>query len=126
MFRVEIERRIPGRPLARLIGRLDSQSYRVCEEHLAPLLGPSTKALVLDLASLNYLSSMGLRVLMAATKALARHGAQCVVLSPQPGVRAILDIAKALPDQAVFESVAEADRYFDAIQKKAEEAARGG
>lgn len=121
MLRVEIERPAPGRALARLIGRLDSQTYRLCEEHLAPLLGPSTKVLVLDLAGLDYLNSMGLRVVMGVAKTLARHGAGCVISQPQPGVRAVLEIAKALPDQAIFASVAEADRYLDAIQKNAQE-----
>jgi anti-anti-sigma factor len=125
MFRVEIERRVPGRPVARLIGRLDSQSYRLCEEHLAPLLGPATTVLVLDLAGLTYINSMGLRVLMTATKTMARHGGRCVVTDPQPGVRAVLDIGKALPDEAIFANMAEADRYLDGVQKRAQAKAAG-
>lgn len=125
MFRVEIERRLPGRPVVSLIGRLDAQSYRLCEEHLAPLLGPTTNVLVLDLAGLSYLNSMGLRVIMMATKTLAKHGARCVVSNPQPGVRAVLDIGKALPDESIFVNMAEADRYLDGIQKRAQDKASG-
>jgi anti-anti-sigma factor len=125
VLRVEIERRSPGQALARLIGRLDSQTHQVCQEHLTPLLGPTTKVLFLDLARLEYLTSMGLRLIMTVTKTLARQGGRCVVLSPQPGVSAVLEIAKALPDQAVFASVAEADRYLDTIQKQAKEGASG-
>ncbi|HVY68976.1 MAG TPA: STAS domain-containing protein [Verrucomicrobiae bacterium] len=125
LLRVEIERRTPEKPVARLIGRLDSQTYKLAEEHLAPLLGASTTVLILDLSGLTYLNSMGLRVLMVATKTLAKHGGQCVISEPQAGVRAVLEIAKALPNQAVFTSMAEADAYFDAIQKKAKEKAAG-
>jgi anti-anti-sigma factor len=125
MLRVEIERKTPSQATARLIGRLDTQTYKLCEEHLEPLLGPATKALALDFSQLDYMSSMGLRVIMNISKRLARQGGKCVVLAPQPGVRAVLDIAKALPDQNIFASVAEADQYFDAIQKQAKEAASG-
>jgi anti-sigma B factor antagonist len=125
MLRVEIERKTPAQALARLIGRLDTQTYRLCEEHLEPLLGPATKALALDLSQLDYMSSMGLRVIMNVSKRLARQGGKCAVLGPQPGVRAVLEIAKALPDQNIFASVAEADQYFDAIQKQAKETSSG-
>ena len=125
MLRIEIERRVPGRPVAKLNGRLDSQTHKVCEEHILPLLGPTTKVLVLDLSGLSYINSMGLRVIMSARKALAKHGGQIVVSEPQAGVRAVLEIANALPDQAVFASIAEADAYFDAIQKKANDGTLG-
>jgi anti-anti-sigma factor len=126
VLRVEIERRAPGQAVARLIGRLDTQTYKLCEEHLQPLLSAGTKVLVLDLEKLDYLSSMGLRVLIKTTKTIENAGGKCVVMRPQPGVRAVLDIAKALPDQAIFASVAEADAYLDMIQKQANEAAGRG
>jgi anti-anti-sigma factor len=126
LLRVEIERRTPEKPVVKLIGRLDSQTYKLADEHLKPLLTAGTSVLVLDLSGLTYLNSMGLRVIMGATKALAKHGGQCIISEPQVGVRAVLDIAKALPDQAVFASMAEADAYFDVIQRKAKEKAAGG
>jgi len=37
----------------------------------------------------------------------------------QPGVAKIFDIAKALPETAVFVDDAEADAYFEAMAKRA-------
>ena len=77
--------------------------------------------LVLDLAQLDYMSSMGLRVLMKTTKALAAHGGKCLLTRLQPPIRAVIDIANALPPQNIFASVEEADQYLDLMQRRVRE-----
>src|SRR5215471_19431566 len=75
----------------------------------------------LDLAELDYVSSMGLRVLMKTTKTLAAHGGKCLLTRLQPPIRAVIDIAKALPAQNIFASVEEADRYLAVVQRRVRE-----
>jgi hypothetical protein len=41
-----------------------------------------------------------------------------VIVNPQPAVRKVLEIVKALPPQQVFGSDAELDAYLDAMQRK--------
>jgi anti-anti-sigma regulatory factor len=68
---------------------------------------------------------MGLRVLMKTTKALAVHGGKCLLTRLQPPIRAVIDIANALPAQSIFASVEEADAYLDLMQRRARENASG-
>lgn len=123
MLNITIENEPNGRVRACLIGRLDTETYGQCEERLRPVLAGDARELVFDLAQLDYLSSMGLRVLMQTTKALAQRGGRCVLTRLQPPIRAVIDIANALPPETIFASVEEADRYLDVMQRRAKEEA---
>jgi anti-anti-sigma factor len=121
MLEITVEKQPEGRVRVALHGRLDTQTYAQCEERLEPLLTAATRVLVFDLARLDYLSSMGLRVLLKTTKTLAAHGGKCLLTRLQPPIRTVIDIANAMPAQAIFASVEEADRYLDAMQRQARE-----
>jgi anti-anti-sigma factor len=121
MLEIKVENQPDGRVRVSLNGRLDTQTYAQCEQQLKPLLTAATRVLVFDLAQLDYLSSMGLQVLMKTTKALAAHGGKCLLTRLQPPIRAVIDIAKALPAQNIFASVEEADHYLDVIQRRVRE-----
>ncbi len=121
MLEIIVENQPEGRVRVALKGRLDTETSAQCEQRLAPLLNASTKVLVFDMAELNYLSSMGLRVLMKTTKILSSLGGKCLLTRLQPPVRTVIDIANALPPQTVFASVEEADRYLDIMQRRVRE-----
>ena len=125
MLEITIDQQAQGRIRVALKGRLDTQTYAQCEQRLEPLLTPGTRVLVFDMKGLEYLSSMGLRVLMKTSKTLAAHGGKCLLTNLQPPIRTVIDIAKALPPQTIFASVEEADRYLDAMQRRARENASG-
>ena len=118
MLEITVQKQPLGRVQVTLKGRLDTQSYAQCEERLEPFLIASTKVLVFDLAQLDYLSSMGLRVLMKTSKALTELGGKCLLTSMQPPIKTVIDIANALPAQNIFASVAEADHYLDLMQQR--------
>lgn len=101
-----------------LEGRLDMTTYEQLQANLDFLFQSTVKGIIFDMAQLEYINSMGLRVILMTAKKAKSQGATFLVIRPQPQVKAILDIANALPAQSIFSSVAEADRYFDAIQKK--------
>ncbi len=121
MLEITVENQPEGRVRVALKGRLDTQTYAQCEERLQPLLTKTTRVLVFDMAQLDYLSSMGLRVLMKTSKAVAANGGKCLLTRLQPPIRAVIDIANALPAQNIFASVEEADRYLDLMQRRARE-----
>lgn len=99
-------------------GRLDSQTVAAGEAKLAPLLSGIAKVVLLDMAFLDYISSMGLRLILKTRKALETQQSRLIISNLQPQIAKVFEIAKALPPQAIFASVAEADRYFDMIQCK--------
>ena len=121
MLDIIVENQPGGRVRVALNGRLDTQTYAQCEERIRPLLTPATHVLVFDMANLNYLSSMGLRVLMKTSSALGAYGGRCVLAHLQPPIRKVIEIANALPKEAVFASVEEADRYLDLMQRRVRE-----
>lgn len=112
----------PGeRVIVTLRGRLDTHTYLECEKRLAPVIASPKRVLVFDMAGLEYISSMGLRVLMKTSKALAAMKGKCLLTRLTPPIKAVIDIANALPAENVFASVAEADQYLDLMQQQAME-----
>jgi anti-sigma B factor antagonist len=103
--------------LLTLSGRLDTQTYLMCEERLQPLISQGG-VIILDLKKLDYISSMGLRVLLKARKSLESRGGQLILVNVPPQIARIFEIANALPKQNIFASVEEADRYFAHMQKQ--------
>ena len=107
-----------GSPRVAISGRLDTHTYQELDRQLAPVLETLHKSLVLDLAGLEYISSAGVRSIFKARKALAARGGRVVVVNPQPQIQKVFDVVKAVPMNEIFSSVAEADAYLDAMQRK--------
>src|SRR3954453_302531 len=108
-------------PTIALSGRLDTNTAPELDHALNGILANTKIArLPFDLAQLVYLSSAGIRCFIRARKAIEPRGGSVVIVNPQPPVRKVLDIVKAMP-HGVFESVAELDRYLDHMQRKVRE-----
>lgn len=73
-----------------LTGRLDTATAPQLEAQLKADL-PGIGLLVLDFASLDYLSSAGLRVLLAAQKAMNKQG-EMIVRNVNDTIREVFDI----------------------------------
>ncbi len=86
-------------------GRLDATTAPAAESALNAAIEDGAVRLVAHLADLDYISSAGLRVLLATAKALSRKDG-CIVLSAlQPGVREVFDISGLLSIFAVADTV---------------------
>jgi anti-anti-sigma factor len=78
-------------------GRIDHPNAEALRESLAPVLADAVRgkhALVLDFSRVEYISSMGLRVLLMAAKQLRAAGARIAVASLQPVAAEIFAIAR--------------------------------
>ena len=107
-------------------GRIDYLVAADFERALLPLLAPfagSQRSLILDLADVEYISSVGLRVLMIATKTLRGGGARLGVASLQPAVREIFAVSRFDRVVEIFPSVEAALAAFSPAA--ASEYARG-
>jgi anti-anti-sigma factor len=105
-----------------LSGRLDTNTAPELDQALNGILTKTTILfLTFDLAQLEYLSSAGVRCFIRARKAIEPLGGKVVIVNPQPAVRKVLDIVKAIPPGGVFESVEELDAYLDEMQRKVRE-----
>lgn len=117
MLQIETYPPVNGNQYLRLSGRLDTHTHVELETALAPLLEARPRTLVLDIAHLEYISSAGVRTLLRARKALAPEGGQVLLLHPPPQIRKVIDLARAVPLEAVFDTRDEADAYLDRIQQ---------
>jgi len=119
LLRIEIAPPANGVQRVAVGGRLDTHSHGQMDEALAPLLADAgVKSLVLDLDGLDYISSAGIRSVFKARKALSARGGKVLVVNPQPQIQKVFDLVKAVPLGEIFTSVAEADAYLDAMQRK--------
>ena len=118
-LKTTIEQKGPGLYEVKLDGRLDTETYADLEKKLDEVLAGHVSAVRFEMSKLGYLSSMGIRVLFKTFKALRERKALFAMINPQPQIKKVLDIAQALPTETVFASIAEADHYFDTMQKKA-------
>ena len=105
-------------------GRLDSSTYLEFEEKIGPVLNSSPRLLIFDLEKLDYISSLGIRSIVNARKAVESQDGHVVLIKLQSHIRKVFEIVSALPLEAVFSSVEEADIYFDMVQKQEIEKSR--
>lgn len=75
-----------------LTGRLDIAGAEVVAMPLATLSG-SKRDLSVDMAGVTFIASMGLRHLVAASKAIRRRGGRFVVINPIDAVSEVIDAA---------------------------------
>jgi anti-anti-sigma factor len=89
-------------------GQIDHGNAMRLKEALDPLVEKacaSKSPLVLDFERVDYISSMGLRVLMMVAKDMHAHGAPAAVAALRPVVQEIFDIARFQYVLQVFPTV---------------------
>jgi anti-anti-sigma factor len=101
----------------RLNGSLDTATAPDLEKQLTPLLASAVKDLLFDLTHLKFISSAGLRIFGIARKTLKERGGQVSFVNLQPQIQEVFEIIKARPGIAVFQNLAEMDRYLAARQR---------
>ncbi len=74
-------------------GRLDADSSLEAEKVVEDALKGQTKRVLFDLASLEYLSSAGLRVLLGAAKEMRRKDGKLVLCSLNEFVKEIFEVS---------------------------------
>jgi anti-sigma B factor antagonist/stage II sporulation protein AA (anti-sigma F factor antagonist) len=90
-------------------GRIDHASAEAFKTALEPHLATSGPGrLVLDLGAVDYIASIGLRVLMLASRQARAQGGTIAIAALQPLVREIFEISKFTLVFPCFPSVAEA------------------
>lgn len=95
--------------------RIDHQSAASFGDALQPYLDKcraGTGSLVLDLAETEYMSSVGLRVLVVAARQVKPEGGRIVVCGLQPALREIFEISRI---HLIFDIFGTADEAVAAL-----------
>jgi anti-sigma B factor antagonist len=93
-------------------GEIDSGTYAELEKAIKPLLIPTTKAIIFDMGSVTFISSMGLSVIFKTKEALEKNRGTVVITNPQPQIKKVFEMVKVIPEY-LFASMEEADLYLD-------------
>ncbi len=99
-------------------GRLDTNTYPILEERVEVVLQEKPHTLVFDMEKIDYISSMGVRVIAKAQKTMKAYNGRVVLLNMQHQIQKVFDIIKALPSQQVFSNMQELDDYLDRMQRQ--------
>lgn len=115
---IQVQPEARGRVRVRLAGRLDTATHEQFERAVEPLLTPALKAMVLDLAGLDYIGSMGLRAILECRSFLQKHKRPFLVVAVTPPVAKVFELADILPKTDIFNDQDEADQFLDAVQRR--------
>ena len=105
------EARVPGAVIVAPAGRIDSTTFTTLEQHLAALAAAGEHRIVMDFAGVDYISSAGLRVMLALAKRAKDARGRVALCGMNDSVRQVFQLAGFL---ALFDVQASRD---DAVRR---------
>jgi anti-anti-sigma factor len=116
-LKVNVEQKQAGVITISPIGSIDGKTYSVLEEKVDSILNEAPDVIIFDMEFLDYLNSMGVRVLLKTKKQMQKQNGKVIFMKLQPQIKKVFDILNALPSMQVFASIEELDKYLDTMQK---------
>ena len=98
--------------VVKVSGRVDSATAPELEKSLQGLLDSGRNQIALDLQATEYMSSAGLRVLVAMHKAAKKNGGGLCLAQPSARVKEVLELAGLTPVFTVYGDLVEAVGSF--------------
>lgn len=77
----------------RLAGRLDLKGTQSIEQKFSETVGVPGESVVVDMSGVEFIASVGIRLLLSNVKALMAAGAKLVILNPQKMVGEVLQLS---------------------------------
>lgn len=88
---MEISSLAPNQARVALKGRLDTAGVDRIEIKFSAALVPRGLSAIVDLSEVDFVASMGLRMLISVARALSRKDARLVLFAPQEGVKEVFE-----------------------------------
>ena len=120
-LKVTVEEKGQGVYAVRPVGAIDANTFSILGLEVEEIMKKSPRMIIFDMANVNYVSSAGVGVVLLAEQDLKPNNGKVLMVNPQPQIRKVFDIVKALPDQQIFKSIEEMDEYLKEIQRKVKE-----
>jgi len=92
-MQLTVEQAEPGIQIIHLIGRLDIVGTQLIDLKFSAYTASRKTSVLVDLSQVNYIASIGIRLLLSNASALEGSGAKMVLVAPQPMVEQILRTA---------------------------------
>lgn len=77
----------------RLAGRLDLKGTQAVEQKFSETVGVPGESVVVDMSQVEFIASVGVRLLLSNIKALMAAGSKMVILNPQKMVGEVLQLS---------------------------------
>jgi anti-anti-sigma factor len=100
----------PGVNVVRLSGRLDATTYEAAQPVILDALAKGADGMILDMGSLDFISSAGLRTMLIVWKQAAADSKRVAMIDVQPSIYKIFKIAALDKIFRFFDSEDEAIR----------------
>lgn len=97
-----------------LTGRLDIAGNEAVDLRFTATAA-TKRFVIVDLAGVSFLSSIGIRTLFAKAKMLHGRGGKLVIAAPQPSVAQVLEVTGVPQLIPVFDDIAAAQTYLAAL-----------
>ncbi len=120
-LKVKMRENSPGVFHLSPVGSIDTAAAPILEGEVNRALAASPRAMIFEMAGVEYIASMGIRVILKARREMARRGGSFAMVDLPAPVRRVFDIVNALPREEIFRSVKELDDYLSAMQKQVRE-----
>lgn len=115
---VTVEDKGAGTYMVRPVGSIDTNTFAILGAKVDALLEKSPRVIIFDMKDVGFVSSAGVGVILVAEQSLKPSGGRVLMVNLQPQIKKVFDIVKALPEQQIFTSLEEMDRYLKEIQRK--------
>ena len=76
----------------KLIGKLDIDGVSTIEDRFSGYCSGETPRVLVDLSEVEFLASIGIRLLILNAKSISSRGGRMVLLNPTPDVRSVLEV----------------------------------
>ncbi len=102
-------------------GSIDATTYQALAVEVEAVLNKSPKLIIFDLEKVDYVSSAGIGVVLAAEKVMKKAGGKALLVNLKPHIRKVFDIVQALPPQQLFNNTKDLDEYLAEMQRQVRE-----
>jgi len=111
-LKVDIEKKQEGYYVISPVGSIDSDTYMELDNKIAGILDKTTVAIMLNMAGVTYVSSVGFSIIFRTKQALEKNKGSLAIANLQPNVKKIFEAVKVIPE-TLFATMKDADQYLD-------------
>ena len=111
-LKINVTKKEEGVHVISLTGSLDTSTYTECEKKITPILESKPKAIIFDMAGLDYISSIGFGLIFRTKQNVEKSGGTLAITNLKPNVKRVFDTVKVIPE-SLFASMEAVDEYLD-------------